>query len=86
MTNPRNFEPHPSLTRKRAVESLYRSSKRSADRGRPSSPTPWIIAAVFVVVILGFFVLSYRPMKIATGRDTTFGESARPITPVREAL
>jgi hypothetical protein len=86
MTNPRNFEPHPSLTRKRAVESLYRSSKRSADRGRPSSPTPWIIAAIFVVVILGFFVVGHRVTKLAAGPNTTLGESARPITPVREAL
>jgi hypothetical protein len=81
MPNPKNFEPHSSLSRKRAVDNLYR--RRAADQKGHSSSISWLIAAGFVVVMVGLFAVSYRPTRVAShAPPTTLGESSRPSVPV----
>jgi hypothetical protein len=71
MTNPRNFQPHPSLTRKRAVESLYRN-RPASKRG---NSTLWRVAVVLVIVMLGLYSLSYPLEHVAFTAPTPIGHA-----------
>jgi hypothetical protein len=73
MSDPREFERDPNLSRNR-----YVGRQSSAGNG-----SGWIIAAVIAVILLGLAAFSYRGTQVssANGPATTSGQSTRPPVP-----
>jgi len=81
MSDPREFERDPTLSRNRYVDS------------QASRSSGWIIAAVIAVVLVGLAAYSYRDTQVTSNApETTSGQTMRapvpstpPATPVAPA-